>query len=141
MSLTLSWPQLPMNQFFNQLENLYGFLGLLGVVTLAILGMLHKILPFLVWFGVYSPHVGRAQLPTTAQMVSERLQVGGLIAYLAGLAIISVGILRESELWVRGGGVVLLTSLVMFALNAAKVLAHFFRPQLKPLPAAKSVSA
>ena len=138
LALTLSWPQLPMNQFFNQLENLYGFLGLLGVVTLAILGMLHKILPFLVWFRVYSPHVGRAQLPTTAQMVSERLQVSGLCAYLVGLAITSVGILRESELWVRGGGVVLLASLVMFALNAAKVLAHFWRPQLEPLLVAVS---
>ena len=140
IALTLSWPRLPLNQLFNQLENLYGFLGLLGVVTLAILGMLHKILPFLVWFGVYSPHVGRAQLPTTAQMVSEHLQVGGLSAYLAGLAIISVGILRESELWVRGGGVVLFASLVMFGLNAAKVLAHFFRPQFKTLSAAKSIS-
>lgn len=139
LALTLSWPQLPMNQFFNLLENVYGFLGLLGVVTLAVLGMLHKILPFLVWFGVYSPHVGRAQLPTTAQMVSERLQVAGLCAYLVGLAITSFGILRESELWVRGGGAVLFASLLMFALNAAKVVAHFFRPQIKPLLAAKAI--
>jgi len=141
LALTLSWPQLPMNPFFGQLENLYGFLGLLGVVTLAILGMLHKILPFLVWFGVYSPHVGRAQLPTTTQMVSERLQVFGLVAYLAGLAMTSVGIVRASEFWVRGGGIVLLTSLVMFALNAAKVLSHFYRPQIKPLTIAKPVTA
>jgi hypothetical protein len=141
LALKLSWPQLPMSPFFGQLENLYGFLGLLGVVTLAILGMLHKILPFLVWFGVYSPHVGRAQLPTTAQMVSERLQVFGLYAYLAGLAITSVGILRAGEFWVRGGGVVLLVSLAMFALNAAKVLTHFFRPQIKPLTVAKPVPA
>jgi hypothetical protein len=137
LALTLSWPQLPMNPFFNQLENVYGFLGILGVVTLAILGMLYKILPFLVWFGVYSPHVGRRQLPTTAQMVSEPLQAGGLWVYLAGLAIISAAILRENELGVRIGGVVLFASLVMFALNAVKVLAHFFRPQIKPFSTTK----
>lgn len=134
IALTLSWPQAPMNQFFSLLENVYGFLGLLGVVTLAILGMQHKILPFLVWFGVYSPHVGRAQLPLTSQLVSERAQLIGLVAYLAGLGVISVAILRESELGVRVGGVCLFASLLCFGWNAAQVLSHFRRPQIKPLP-------
>jgi len=137
LALVLSWPTLPMNQFFGMLENVYGFLGLFGVVTLAILGMLHKILPFLVWFGVYSPHVGRAQLPLTSQMVSERAQAGGLFAYLAGLVVISVAILREHEMCVRVGGALLLASLLLFGWNAAKVFSHFRRPQLKPLATAK----
>jgi hypothetical protein len=133
LALVLSWPGLPLNQFFSMLENVYGFLGLFGVVTLAILGMLHKILPFLVWFGVYSPHVGRAHLPLTSHMVSERAQAGGLATYLAALAIIAVAILRESELGVRVGGLFLFASLLMFGWNAAKVFAHFRQPQLKPL--------
>lgn len=141
LALVLSWPRLPMNQFFSLMENVYGFLGLFGVVTLAILGMLHKILPFLVWFGVYSPHVGRAQLPLTTQMVSERAQVGGLIAYLVGLAVMSVAILRESELWVRIGGACLFASILCFGWNAAKVFSHFRKPQIKPLPNAKPVTA
>ena len=141
LALVLSWPQLPVNPFFGRLENVYGFLGLFGVVTLAILGMLHKILPFLVWFGVYSPYVGRAQLPLTTQMVSERLQSAGLGAYLIGLTTISVAILCESELGVRVGGIALFISLVLFGLNAAKVLSHFRRPQIKPLPTIQPVSA
>ena len=141
LALVLSWPQLPMNQFFGLLENVYGFLGLFGVVALAILGMLHKILPFLVWFGVYSPHVGRAQLPLTSQMVSERLQSAGLGAYLIGLVTVSVAILCESELGVRIGGAGLFVGLVLFGLNAAKVLSHFRQPQIKPLPTAQPVSA
>ena len=140
LALVLSWPSLPMNPFFGRLENVYGFLGLLGVVALAILGMLHKILPFLVWFGVYSPHVGRAQLPLTAQMVSERAQAAGLATYLLGLAIISVAILRESELLVRVGGAFLFASLLLFGWNAAKVFSHFRYPQISPLPTAKPVS-
>ncbi len=138
LALVLSWPRLPMNQFFSLLENVYGFLGLFGVVTLAILGMLHKILPFLVWFGVYSPHVGRAQLPLTTQMVSERAQLSGLISYLAGLLVISIAILRESEMGVRCGGAVLLASLLLFSFNAAKVFSHFRKPQIKPLPTSEN---
>lgn len=141
LALMLSWPRLPMNQFFSLLENVYGFLGLFGVVTLAILGMLHKILPFLVWFGVYSPHVGRAQLPLTSQMVSERAQAGGLFAYLAGLLVIAPAILFESELWVRVGGVFLFASLLLFGWNAARVFSHFRNPRLKPLPNAKPITA
>jgi hypothetical protein len=141
LALVLSWPTLPLNQFFSMLENVYGFLGLFGVVTLAILGMLHKILPFLVWFGVYSPHVGRAQLPLTSQMVSERAQAAGLATYLAALAIISVAILRESELWVRIGCALLFVSLLLFGWNAAKVFAHFRNPQIKPLTVAKPITA
>jgi hypothetical protein len=141
LALVLSWPGLPLNQFFSMLENVYGFLGLFGVVTLAILGMLHKILPFLVWFGVYSPHVGRAQLPLTSHMVSERAQAGGLFAYLVGLLVISVAILQESETAVRAGAVVLFISLLLFGWNAAKVFSHFRNPQIKPLPTAKPTPA
>lgn len=141
LALVLSWPPLPMNQFFSMLENVYGFLGLFGVVTLAILGMLHKILPFLVWFGVYSPHVGRAQLPLTSHMVSERAQAAGLAAYLAALAIISVAILLENELGVRVGGAFLFASLLCFGWNAAKVCSHFRNPQITPLPHAKSFTS
>ena len=46
--------------FTGQLENLYGVLALLGVVRFAILGMLYKIVPFLVWYGRYSRE-GRAK--------------------------------------------------------------------------------
>jgi hypothetical protein len=141
LALLLSWPSHPLNQFFSMLENVYGFLGLFGVVTLAILGMLHKILPFLVWFGVYSPHVGRAQLPLTTQMVSERAQVAGLFSYLVGLLVISVAILQESEPAVRAGATCLFVSLLCFGWNAAKVFSHFRKPQLKPLPTAKPITA
>ena len=36
-----SWPGLPLNTFAGQLESLYGFLGFIGVITLAIIGMLY----------------------------------------------------------------------------------------------------
>jgi len=144
LGLVLSWPWLPLSAFTGQLENVYGFVVLFGVVTFAILGMLQKILPFLVWFGVYSPHIGRAQLPLLAEMGSERLQVAGYWSFLAALATTVMATLLANPAGVRTGGGLLALSLALFVLNTAKVLRHFFRPQLQPLapPATlKKVSA
>ncbi|HMP82271.1 MAG TPA: cbb3-type cytochrome c oxidase subunit I [Verrucomicrobiota bacterium] len=141
IGLFLSWPGLPLTPFTGMLENVYGFLGLFGVVTLAILGMLYKMLPFLVWLRVYSPHVGRARLPLTSRMISERAQAAGLWTYIAGLTVISVAILRQSETGVRIGAILLFAALLLFGFNVAKILSHFLRPQIHPLPSPQPVSA
>jgi hypothetical protein len=134
LSIVLSWPSLPLTPFTGQLENLYGFLGLLGVVSFAIMGMLYKIISFLVWFGVYSPHIGRAQVPALADMYSPRLQMTGYWSFLAGSVTISVGILRESESVVRLGSLLFGLSVMMLLGNVGKILTHLGRPQITPLP-------
>jgi hypothetical protein len=133
LSVTLSWPGLPLNPFTGQLENLYGFLGLIGVVSLAIMGMLYKIIPFLVWFGVYGKHIGRARVPALADMYSPRLQMIGYWSFLTGVVAISVGILRQSESGVRFGSLFFTTSVVVLLINAGKILTHAARPQITPL--------
>ncbi len=135
LALVLSWPTLPLNTFTGQLENLYGFMGLLGFATLAVMGMLYKIVPFLAWFGVYSRHVGLARVPTLGEMVSSRLQRFGLWSWLAGLTAVSTGILLSSESLVRAGGWILLAGAGSLLLNAGLVLRHFVRPQLRARPA------
>jgi hypothetical protein len=132
----LAWPGLPLNVFTGQLENLYGLLGLIGFVTFAILGMLHKIIPFLVWFHSYSPHVGRSQVPTLAELYSERLQVIGYWTWLAGLAVAGAGILAQNQTVERVGVLALLATLTLLAVNAGKILSHVVNPKLKPLLAA-----
>jgi hypothetical protein len=135
LALVLAWPRLPMTVFAGQLENLYGFLGLIGFVTFALIGMLHKIIPFLIWFHTYSPHVGRAVVPSLADLYSERLQTAGYWAWLAGLTIVSAGILRQSPTAVRLGAFLLAITLTCFAVNVGRILSHLFRPVLRPLPA------
>jgi hypothetical protein len=103
LALVLSCPGLPLNTFSGQLENLYGFLGLLGVITFAIMGMFYKIVPFLVWFARYSRQIGRAQVPALADLYSARLQSLGYWAYLFGLAVTSVAIVLSNEDGVRIG--------------------------------------
>ncbi len=132
LAVVLSWPGLPLNTFTGQLENLYGFLGLIGVITFAIIGMLYKIIPFLVWFGRYSRQIGRARVPSLADLYSARLQALGYWAWLAGLAVTSGAIVLSNGTGVRIGGGFLALGVATLALNAGKMLAHFFKPALQP---------
>ena len=133
LAVVLAWPALPLNPFTGQLENLYGFLGLLGVVSFAIMGMLYKIVPFLVWFGRYSRQIGCAQVPALADLYSAKLQAAGYWSYLAGLIVTGAAIMFSSETFVRYGSALLALSVLTLAINVALMLSHYFRPSLKPL--------
>jgi hypothetical protein len=134
IAVVLSWPNLPMNAWTMQLENVYGFLGLVGVVSFAILGMLYKIVPFLVWFGTYSQHIGKTQVPALAEMYLPRLQIAGFWLYLTGLLATLAAMEFSNALAVRGGCILLAVALAVFGINFSQILSHYFRPQLKPLP-------
>jgi len=136
----LTWPGLPFNRLTGQLENLYGFLGLIGVVSFAILGMLYKIVPFLVWFGTYSRHVGRSRIPALADLYSEKWQIAGYLAFVCGLLIASVGIVLSNPTVVRAGCILIGINMATLAVNLALMLKHFFRPELKPLTSVASSS-
>jgi hypothetical protein len=132
LAVVLSWPGLPLNTFTGQLENLYGFLGLIGVITFAVMGMLYKIVPFLVWFGCYSRQIGRAQVPSLADLYCVHLQAWGYWAFLIGLVVMSAAIVLSNATGVRIGGGFLALGVATLALNVGKMLAHFFKPALKP---------
>jgi hypothetical protein len=137
LAVVLSWPGLPLTPFTGQLENLYGFLGLLGVISFAIIGMLYKIIPFLVWFGCYSPVIGRTRVPSLAELYSTRLQALGYWTYLGGLGLTSLGIVFSHEFPVRAGCALLALSFGALACNVARMLSHFFKPRpfgLRPVP-------
>jgi hypothetical protein len=138
LAAVLAWPRLPLNKFTGQLENLYGFLGLIGFVTFAIIGMLHKIIPFLVWFHTYSPHIGKAHLPALADLYSERLQIASFWTWQAGLLVTCTGIMTEHAIIARSGAILLAASLALFAVNIGKILSHIARPMLQPFPAPTS---
>jgi cbb3-type cytochrome oxidase subunit 1 len=135
LALVLSWPSLPLNGFTGQLENLYGFLALVGFISFALIGMLYKIIPFLVWFGAYSKKVGVSKVPTLAELCSERLQAIGYFTFLTGALAISTGILATNGVAIRIGAALFAGSLCALLLNVARMLAHFVRPQTEPLAA------
>ncbi|HWQ91634.1 MAG TPA: cbb3-type cytochrome c oxidase subunit I [Clostridia bacterium] len=129
LAVVLSWPGLPLTLFTGQLENLYGFVGLIGVVSLAITGMLYKILPFLVWYSSYGGLIGKRKLPALADLYSARLQKIGFILYLLGLTITAAGIVLSNVWLCRTGAAVLGLSGIFFVVNVGKILSHLRAPR------------
>ncbi len=132
LGLWLARPGLVLDESVGRLENAYGFLALFGVVAFAILGMLYKILPFLVWFVAYSQEVGRAKTPALHEMYSTPLQAGGLGLWVAGLGTGLVAIFLASPPLSRTAALILAASLACFIVNAARILSHLVRPQTRP---------
>ena len=140
LAVVLAWPGLPVTEFTGRLESVYGLLGFLGFVSLAIIGMLYKIIPFLIWFGVYSKHIGCARVPALAEMYSAPLQAAGYWTFLAGLVATVTAMLLASAAGIRVGCGLLALSLAILALNVGKILSHYFHPRLAPLNANKAIN-
>ncbi|HEX9048756.1 MAG TPA: hypothetical protein VF988_17145 [Verrucomicrobiae bacterium] len=132
VALVLAWANLPSTPLAMQLETVYGLLALVGLVGLAILGMLYKIVPFLVWFHSYSRQIGKAKVPALAEMYSVPLQVAGYWTYLTGLLVIAVATAWSRESGIRTGCGILAISLTIFAMNMGRILVHFVRPRIEP---------
>lgn len=139
LAIVLCWPGLPLTALTAQLETVYGVLALLGVLSFAIVGMLHKIIPFLVWYSSYSKQIGRAKVPSLSDLYSERLQVISFVLLMLGLAGVTLSAALGHERAVQASCVVLLLGLGTFALNVAKILSHLFRPRLVPFVAPEVV--
>lgn len=133
LGTVLAWPGLSATDLTLQLETTYGFLALIGVVTFAILGMLYKVIPFLVWYASYSKAIGRSKVPALADLYSHALQAVGYWTFLAGLLLTSVATALGHASCVRAGCVVLLVSVAVFVVNIGIILSHLVRPRLEPL--------
>jgi hypothetical protein len=133
LALVLSWPGLPLTALTGQFENVYGVVGLLGVVSFAIIGMFYKIIPFLVWYGSYSRQIGLSKVPSLADLYSPALQALGYWAYVTGLIATTIAIVLANAVAVRCGCALLALSLGTLALNVIKILSHLIRPRIAPL--------
>jgi len=102
----------------------YAVVALGGWISLTIVGMMLKIVPFLVWYRVYAPQVGRAAVPTLAQLARPALEglawwllTGGVLGLAAALA-------AGSAAWIRAAGAVLTLGALAFAATLGATLQH-----------------
>jgi hypothetical protein len=116
LGVVLSWPTLPLTPVWPA-RNLYGFLGLLGVITFAIIGMLYKILPFLVWFDATAARSGSK---SSCAGRYARGQTIGFWIFLAGLALTTPNSVIERI--PRSIAAACWLSLAAFAMNAGLIL-------------------
>lgn len=106
----------------------YGLVLIPGALSLVVLGMLCKIIPFLVWMRAYGPKVGKQPVPLATALASRRLEQAWLLLHLAGLALLVAGALRGTAPVVLAGALALLAGTGLFLANALHVLAHL-RPR------------
>jgi hypothetical protein len=133
LGIVLAWPRLPATLLTTQLENVYGFLAFVGVVTFAILGMLYKMVPFLVWYASYSKAIGRSKVPALAELYSHTLQAVGYWLFVTGLLVTTAATALSHQPGVRVGCLALLAGVITFVVNIGRTFTHLVRPRIEPL--------
>ncbi len=120
----------------------YAVLALGGWVSLTIVGMMLKIVPFLVWYRVYAPLVGRTPVPTLAQLSSPAAEGLAYACLTGGTLTLAAAVAIGEPAWIRGAGALLALGALAFGGVLCRVLAHLIasaRPQGSSAPQGVSV--
>lgn len=96
---------------------IYGFTVVFGCITFLVIGMMYKVVPFLVWFHKYSDKVGKEKVPLLKDMFSERL--GNIQFYLINIGVPGViaGLLIGNQIVVGLGTAIMFISSLLFGYN------------------------
>ncbi len=116
----------------------YGCLLLVGFVLQTVLGILTKILPFLVWNAVYARRVGLSPVPLLRDLTPEALPWIGFWLLRISSTLLAVALLRGRVVELRLAATLFAASLVPFAVHAGMVVRHLVRPRA-PLGAAHAI--
>ncbi len=104
-----------------RLATAYVATGLLGGIVLFVAGFFYKIVPLLAWTARFRGRMGKAPVPTVAQMYSARVAYVQLGAMALGVALLAGGILAGSAHVTRCGSVLFLAGVLLFVSQIARV--------------------
>jgi len=116
----------------------YGAVIIVGALSFMILGMLCKIIPFLVWMKTYGPRVGRQPVPLATALGSRALEHAWLGLHGAALIMLVAGVLAASLVSVVVGAAMLAVAVGIFLVNVARIGVHLFRPQAGAAPVSRA---
>ena len=102
----------------------YAVLLLGGWASLSVVGMMLKIVPFLIWYRVYSPHVGRAQVPTLASLGWPAAEALAWALLTGGILCLAAAAAAGSATFISASGAVLALGALAFAASLGRVLLH-----------------
>ena len=132
LGLWLSTGWVPSEEFGARLAFGYGMLALLGWISVMIIGMMYKVIPFLVWHHRYSDLVGLRPVPTAAQLLGESAPRIEFWLLHAGILMTVVGVIFAFELILQVGTLVLALAGLTFAIAVWRIYSHLI-PRLTPL--------
>lgn len=117
LGLLFSFSLLSEAAFASRLAFAYGFLGLIGWVSQTIIGMLYKIVPFLVWYRCYSDKVGLEPVPSLGELCSQRLERYGYWLLNVGILGMAAGLVTGTARLIQAFGAILTLGVFIFAEN------------------------
>ena len=119
--------------------SLYGLLIIVGGLSLTVLGMLCKIIPFLVWMRAYGPWVGKRPVPTATTLAAAGRERAWLYLHGAALLVLATGLLATSLPVVTLGTLLLAAAVLALLSSFVRIALHLRQPRLPqvvstPLP-------
>lgn len=113
------------NQEYQKLEFVFGILFIVGFVVSIVMGMLYKIMPFLVWFHLQGLESRRMKagkervnykIPNMRDALPKRFMQAQLVVHVASVAAL-IGSIFLNDMAVRLGGILLILSFVLLLVN------------------------
>lgn len=102
----------------------YVVLALGGWASLTVVGMMLKIVPFLVWSRAYAPQVGRAPVPMLAQLGWPAAEALAYVLLTGGTAALALTVFVGDPAAIRGAGLAVAAGGLAFTVTLARVLHH-----------------
>ena len=107
------------NELFLRVGMWIMFIGFFGFV---IIGNFYKIIPFLVWFHIYSPLIEEQAVPMLHELLPKRLANLQFFYGVAGLIVSSIALILEDSKLFYGGALFLSISGFIFLITINKTL-------------------
>jgi hypothetical protein len=102
----------------------YGVVVIGGWASLTIIGMILKIVPFLVWYRVYAPLAGRRPVPGLADLRWSGTEAIAFVALTGGVGALAVAVGIGHPDAIRAAATVVLVGAVAFAATVVTTLHH-----------------
>lgn len=93
---------------FVESRTLFVGLVLVGWLCLFTLGIIHRVVPFLVWFNRFARNAGRGKVPKVKDLVSNKVAFLTVISSIFGITLWSIGIYLEILRLTFCGGIFLM---------------------------------
>jgi hypothetical protein len=116
----------------------YAVIVLGGWVSLTIVGMMLKIVPFLVWYRAFAPRAGRERVPTLGALSWPWLEGTAYTLLTGGVGLLAAVVSIGDVAAIRGAAAVVALGALAFALVLVRILGHL-SPRLQKTPAPLTV--
>lgn len=102
----------------------YGFMLLVGFISMLVMGLTYKTLPFIIWLKLYKEFVGKNKIPMPKDLYSERLQIIQFVLFVSGFLTIVFGIISTSKISIQIGTIFLFIASICYLINLLKIIFH-----------------